>query len=81
MCGGEAQPHPGVVSAEKLQTPHADPPVLSCPVPRSGLPNFLAVALVLQELGYQAVGVRLDSGDLLQQAREIRGVFRTAAAQ
>ena len=41
----------------------------------------MAVALALQELGYQAVGVRLDSGDLLQQAREIRGVFRTAAAQ
>lgn len=78
MCGGEARPSPGIVSAQKLQSPHADPPV---PVPRSGLPNFLAVALALQELGYQAVGVRLDSGDLLQQAREIRGVFRTAAAQ
>lgn len=78
MCGGEVWPFPRMVSAEKLQIPHADPPV---PVPRSGLPNFLAVALALQELGYQAVGVRLDSGDLLQQAREIRGVFRTAAAQ
>lgn len=78
MCGGEAWPFPRMVSAEKLQIPHADPPV---PVPRSGLPNFLAVALALQELGYQAVGVRLDSGNLLQQAREIRGVFRTAAAQ
>ncbi|XP_032323570.1 nicotinate phosphoribosyltransferase isoform X6 [Camelus ferus] len=50
-------------------------------VRRSGLPNFLAVALALEGLGYQAVGVRLDSGDLLQQAQEIRGVFRTVAAQ
>ncbi|XP_031295644.2 nicotinate phosphoribosyltransferase isoform X2 [Camelus dromedarius] len=49
-------------------------------VRRSGLPNFLAVALALEGLGYQAVGVRLDSGDLLQQAQEIRGVFRTVAA-
>ncbi|XP_074208899.1 nicotinate phosphoribosyltransferase isoform X4 [Camelus bactrianus] len=52
-----------------------------CPACRSGLPNFLAVALALEGLGYQAVGVRLDSGDLLQQAQEIRGVFRTVAAQ
>ncbi|XP_046304987.1 nicotinate phosphoribosyltransferase isoform X1 [Marmota monax] len=50
-------------------------------VRRSGLPNFLAVALALGELGYRAVGVRLDSGDLLQQAQEIRRVFRTTAAQ
>lgn len=48
---------------------------------RSGLPNFLAVALALGELGYRAVGVRLDSGDLLQQAQEIRGIFRTVGAQ
>lgn len=41
----------------------------------------MAVALALGELGYHAVGVRLDSGDLLQQAQEIRGLFRTTAAQ
>nr|KAF6405333.1 nicotinate phosphoribosyltransferase [Rousettus aegyptiacus] len=52
-----------------------------CPPTRSGLPNFLAVALALGELGYHAVGVRLDSGDLLRQAQEIRGLFRTTAAQ
>ncbi|KAM8936646.1 nicotinate phosphoribosyltransferase isoform 10-T10 [Lycaon pictus] len=50
-------------------------------VQRSGLPNFLAVALALGELGYRAVGIRLDSGDLLQQAQEIRGVFRTVSAR
>uniref|UniRef100_A0A8C7ARD8 nicotinate phosphoribosyltransferase n=1 Tax=Neovison vison TaxID=452646 RepID=A0A8C7ARD8_NEOVI len=47
----------------------------------SGVPNFLAVALALGELGYRAVGVRLDSGDLLQQAQEIRRVFRTVSVQ
>ncbi|XP_014713633.2 nicotinate phosphoribosyltransferase [Equus asinus] len=50
-------------------------------VQRSGLPNFLAVALALGQLGYRAVGVRLDSGDLLQQAQEIRRLFRTISAQ
>ncbi|XP_007516121.1 nicotinate phosphoribosyltransferase isoform X1 [Erinaceus europaeus] len=48
---------------------------------RSGLPNFLAVALALGELGYRPVGVRLDSGDLLQQAQEIRGIFQNISAQ
>ncbi|KAM6148264.1 nicotinate phosphoribosyltransferase [Rhynchocyon petersi] len=46
---------------------------------RSGVPNFLAVALALGQLGYHAVGVRLDSGDLLQQAQAIRGILRAAA--
>lgn len=76
MCGGEARASPRVGSAEQQQTPYSHVP--TC---RSGLPNFLAVALALEELGYQAVGVRLDSGDLLQQAQETRGVFRTVAAQ
>lgn len=76
MCRGEAKASPRVGSAEQLQSP--DPLV---PARRSGLPNFLAVALALGQLGYRAVGVRLDSGDLLQQAQEIRRLFRTISAQ
>ncbi|NWX84450.1 PNCB phosphoribosyltransferase, partial [Nothoprocta pentlandii] len=50
-------------------------------VMRSGLPNFCAVALALNELGYRAIGVRLDSGDLAQQSKEIRRVFRACATR
>ncbi|XP_074942065.1 nicotinate phosphoribosyltransferase [Phalacrocorax aristotelis] len=49
-------------------------------VKRSGLPNFCAVALALHQLGYQAVGLRLDSGDLARQSKEIRQVLRACAA-
>ncbi|XP_020633460.3 nicotinate phosphoribosyltransferase isoform X1 [Pogona vitticeps] len=45
-------------------------------VMRSGVPNFCAVALALNELGYRAVGIRVDSGDLAKQSVEIRHVFR-----
>ncbi|XP_037747812.1 nicotinate phosphoribosyltransferase isoform X3 [Chelonia mydas] len=46
----------------------------------SGIPNFCAVALALNQLGYRAIGIRVDSGDLGKQAREIRQVLRTCSA-
>ncbi|XP_010184282.1 PREDICTED: nicotinate phosphoribosyltransferase [Mesitornis unicolor] len=49
-------------------------------VRRSGLPNFCAVALALNQLGYRAIGVRLDSGDLAQQSKEIRRALRACGA-
>ncbi|XP_015994707.2 nicotinate phosphoribosyltransferase isoform X1 [Rousettus aegyptiacus] len=82
---GVQDPHPGeraAFVAYALAFPRAFQGLLDTySVRRSGLPNFLAVALALGELGYHAVGVRLDSGDLLRQAQEIRGLFRTTAAQ
>ncbi|CAJ1929579.1 unnamed protein product [Sphenostylis stenocarpa] len=44
-------------------------------VMRSGMPNFCAVALALSDLGYKAIGIRLDSGDLAYLSCEIRKLF------
>lgn len=46
---------------------------------KSGVKNFLAVALALHDLGYQAVGVRLDSGDLAYLADETKKMYQEVA--
>jgi nicotinate phosphoribosyltransferase len=46
---------------------------------RSGLLNFCAVALALNDLGYKAVGIRIDSGDLAYLSQVAREIFQRIA--
>lgn len=48
---------------------------------KSGIWNYLAVALALDELGYKARGIRLDSGDLAYLSRQCREIFETTAKE
>jgi nicotinate phosphoribosyltransferase len=47
----------------------------------SGLWNFIVVALALNDCGYPARGIRLDSGDLAYLSRECRKTFRQISLQ
>ncbi len=42
----------------------------------SGIPNFLIVALALKEVGFEPVGIRLDSGDLAHLSKEARRLYQ-----
>jgi nicotinate phosphoribosyltransferase len=48
---------------------------------KSGIPNFLAVAVALHELGYRAKGIRLDSGDLAFLSVKAREMFSEAGKE
>lgn len=48
---------------------------------RSGLLNFCAVALALNDMGYRANGIRIDSGDLAYLSCLARDTFERVAAR
>ncbi|XP_078087315.1 nicotinate phosphoribosyltransferase [Mustelus asterias] len=50
-------------------------------VMRSGVPNFCAVSLALNDMGYRTHGLRLDSGDLVKQSLKIRSMFQACAKE
>ncbi len=47
---------------------------------RSGIPNFCAVSLALNQIGYKSIGIRLDSGDLAYLSIKVREVFKKIGA-
>jgi nicotinate phosphoribosyltransferase len=48
---------------------------------KSGLPNFLVLALALHQAGYAPLGIRLDSGDLAYLSRQARAAFEAVSAR
>jgi len=50
-------------------------------VSRSGILNFAAVAMALNDLGYRALGVRIDSGDLAYLSNIAREAFESVSKQ
>ena len=48
---------------------------------KSGILNFCAVALALNECGYRALGVRVDSGDLAYLSTRLRHIFNKIATR
>eukprot|EP00095_Tigriopus_kingsejongensis_P007878 maker-scaffold127_size327531-snap-gene-2.24 protein:Tk07878 transcript:maker-scaffold127_size327531-snap-gene-2.24-mRNA-1 annotation:"nicotinate phosphoribosyltransferase-like isoform x3" len=50
-------------------------------VDTSGLLNFASVALALHDLGYRALGIRIDSGDLAYLSRVSREAFAKVSKQ
>jgi nicotinate phosphoribosyltransferase len=46
---------------------------------KSGVPNFLCVAVALARMGYKPVGIRLDSGDLAYLSKIARNMINQVA--